>query len=395
MKRAIFKLAILATFICLETYGQEAKSNEISDGQSQPLKISKTSDLKDEAESVGSNVPTYSELKKEFSKEENLQKKTKLLLFKMSKRIHELKAKIEDLSEKNEILLKENSSLQDVLQKIQNDNTDNDEKNKILNIKLLALEQEKEDLLKKLFEHQTDVQKVKTVSFELNSLLNQMPPEDDITRDCFTFLDSLTDTSNRIDQLIKETEQSNLTYNKGLAIESLYQELNTHQELLKKKLTFYKAHEQKLMNIHKKEIQSVPKQLEELQTTLNTEKQKYPELAKLKLEDNLMNSINIIKAFRLNVSKEKTNQVKLLEKMLHEYIGLKIKESDLKQLENKIQTFSEGIDKLEIMSAEFLAKHNKLEQLKEAALSIVDASDPLNDNAAKTTETQETKPDKK
>lgn len=380
MKKILFNLAITMLFVYTDTYAEQA---ETSGGQSQPLKISKESLLKDSTEEVGSNIPTFSELNEKLQKEDDFREKIKALLPKLSFKIKELKLEKAKLTEQINVLEKENSSLLELVQKYQNDNSNNDEKINLLNIKIIALEEEKADLLQKLFEHQMDVQKIKAVSFELNSLLNQMPPEDDITRECRDFVKTITDTNNRLGELVQEIEKSPTTYERGLKIKSLIEDISSNKKLIKMKLNFFREHEQNLINIHKKEIISVPERLQELKTQLETEKKKYKELANLKIEENLMNSINIIKAFRLSKDKDEAKKIKILEKALHEYICLKIKESELKQLETKIKSFTEDIDKIELISTEFINRYDKLEQMKKSALLSIEESESANDNSEK------------
>ncbi len=353
MKKVTLGLTVVASFVCTDIFADAPKISE-QPKQSQKL-----------TESTSSNIVSKVENHNEISN------------------CNELQNQVKELSNRNFALEKENSSLQSQIQKLQDNAWNNDNENKRLSIKLLHLEQEKEELLQKLFEHQMNVQEVKEVSFELNSLLNQIPAEDETTKDCIKLLQDLTDMDNRIKQLISSTEIIELNSDKSHKIEELIKELKTMQELVQKKVEFYKNHEQKLTTLCNKKKTELPKQLEQTRTQLTQELKKYPELSNIKLEENLMNNIKTIKTFRKNKSAEQADKIKSLEKTLNEYVKLKIKETDLRRLETKTRTFSDNIEKIEVMIADFIKKNERLEFLKNEALKTIENAKIANDNQAK------------
>ena len=374
MKKLTLGLTVVTSFTCIETSG-EVK---------QPLYLSESSPRNVSAEAERSDkIPSFSELKQQYEKSEEAKAKRKQLLLQLKNRLNELSNQVRELSDRNTVLERENSSLQDQIQKLQDNALDSDDKARAMSIKLLNLEQEKEELLQKLFERQMSIQEVKAVSFELNSLLNQIPTEDEITKDCIELLKDLSDMNSRIDQILKSVESVELSPEKGHQIEEISKELKTMRELVRKKVRFYKNHELKLMDLCNREKNKLPRRLEQLKTRLTIELKKYPELSNLKLEENLMSSINTIKTFRQNKSSDQAEQIKLLENDLHGYVGLKIRESDLHRLEKKTQDFSDNIAKIEMMSADFVKKNDKLEALKNEALQTIENAKISNDNSEK------------
>lgn len=374
MKKLTLGLTVVMSFTCIEISG-EVK---------QPIHLSELSPLDVAVEAGRSDkIPSFSELKQQYEKSEETKAKKKKLLIQLKNRLNELSNQVRELSDHNTVLERENSSLRNQIQKLQDNALDSDDRTKALSVKLLNLEQEKEELLQKLFEHQMDIQEVKAVSFELNSLLNQIPTEDEITKDCIELLKDLSDMNNRIDQILKSVESVELSPDKGHQIEEILKELKTMQELVHKKVKFYKNHELKLMDLCNKEKDKLPRRLEQLKTRLTIELKKYPELSNLKLEENLMSSINTIKTFRQNKSADQAEQIKLLENDLHGYVGLKIRESDFHRLEKKTRDFSDNIAKIEVMSVDFIKKNNKLEALKNEALQAIENDKIANDNSVK------------
>ena len=380
MKKLTLGLTVVASFVCTDVL---AMSPEIPGESKQPLHSFEAAPLNVAAE-VGesSKIPSFSELKQQYEKSEETKAKKKKLLIQLKDRLNELNNQVQEVSDRNAVLERENSSLQSQIQKLQDKELDSDDRNRLLTIKLLNLEQEKEELLQKLFDHQMNIQEVKTVSFELNSLLNQIPAEDEITKDCIGLLKDISDMNNRVDQILKGAESIELNSDKGHQIEELIKELKTMQELVQKKVTFYKNHELKLMELCNREKNKLPRRLALLKNQLTEELKKYPELSNLKLEENLMSSINTIKTFRQNKSADEAEKIKSLENTLHGYMGLKIRESDLHRLEKKTRDFSDNVAKNEIMSADFIKKNDKLEALKNEALQTIENAKIANDNQA-------------
>ena len=244
MKKLTLGLTVVTSFTCIETSG-EVK---------QPLYLSESSPRNVSAEAERSDkIPSFSELKQQYEKSEEAKAKRKQLLLQLKNRLNELSNQVRELSDRNTVLERENSSLQDQIQKLQDNALDSDDKARAMSIKLLNLEQEKEELLQKLFERQMSIQEVKAVSFELNSLLNQIPTEDEITKDCIELLKDLSDMNSRIDQILKSVESVELSPEKGHQIEEISKELKTMRELVRKKVRFYKNHELKLMDLCNRE----------------------------------------------------------------------------------------------------------------------------------------------
>lgn len=242
------------------------------------------------------------------------------------------------------------------------------------------MEREKEELLQKLFDQHVSIQEEKAVSFELNSLLNQIPTEDEITKDCIKLLQDLDDMDVRVNQILSNAESLTLDLDKVGRIEKIIEDLKVMQESVQKKVEFYKKHEQKLMELCNKEKYKLPNKLEQLKKELIEEQNKFSSMQNLKIEENLMNSIYTIKAFRQSQSAEQAEQLNLFEKKLHEYAGLKIKESDLHRLENKTKDFSDNIAKIEMMSLKFIKNNDRLESMKNNILKMVERTKAVNDN---------------
>ena len=195
MRKLTFGLTVVASFICLDI---SAKQSTISQQTEQAPKLSEPVSPNIAVKAGESNkIPSFSELKQQHEKSEEAKAKKKQILLQLKNRLNELSSQVRELSDRNTILERENSSLRDQIQKLQDNVLDSDDRSKTLTIKLLNLEQEKEELLQKLFNHQMNIQEVKAVSFELNSLLNQIPTEDEITKDCIELLKNLDDSENK------------------------------------------------------------------------------------------------------------------------------------------------------------------------------------------------------
>ncbi len=376
MKKVRLGLMAAISFICTDI---RAKTLEISEQSDQSVKLSEPSMLNSSTEAT-SKIPNFSEWKQQQAKSDEMKAKMKELLVKLKDRLTKLQNQVAELSERNVILERENSSLQSQIQELQDAKLDNDDKTKLLDIKLMNLEQEKEELLQKLFDQQMNVQEAKTVSFELSSLLNQIPAEDETTKDCIKLLQDLNDIDNRIDQILKSAEIIELNSDRGRKIEEIIKELQSMQNLAQTKINFYKKHEQELMVLCNKDKAELPKKLKQLKDQLIDEQKKYPELTNVKLEENLMNSTNIIKSLRQNKSAEQSKKIKSLEKIFHEFVGLKIKESDVHLLEKKARDFSDNIAKIEVILANFIKKNDKLEFLRNEAYRTIENEKIANDN---------------
>jgi len=289
----------------------------------------------------------------------------------------ELQNQVSELSERNFVLEKEISLLKDQLQKLRNNIRNKDDEIEKQKIKLQYSSDENEELLKKLSEYQKNTQERAEIPFELNSLLNQISTEDEITKDCVEFLQDLTDLDRRIDQIFNKSieQDSDLVYQ----IKGIEQEITTKQKLLSEKLDIYENHEIKLLERCNENKNKLPEQINHLHNQITEELKKYPELSNLKLEENLMNN-NIIKTFRQNQPAEQAEEIKSLEKSLHEYYGLKIQESDLHVFEKRTQNFSDNIAKIKLLTAAFIEKYDRLEFLKNEALKSIENAQTTNDN---------------
>lgn len=360
MKKVILGMAIIAVHGSFEIF---AKTQGISEVQLENLK-------KINNQSSYHKIDSNSEMSrggKDFvrkGKPEYIDKQIRKQFLKMRARIEELQDKVMELSEINSGLLEEKSWLIDQVQKFRNICTDRDEEIKKLNIRVLSLEQEIEELLQKLFDYQLNAQEVKTISFELNLLLNQIPAEDEITKDCIKLLRDLTSISNRIDKILESMESIELDLEKADQIESGIKEVDVIQDLVQQKIDFYHKHEEKLMALCNKDKEILPIQLKQLKSDLLEKQKEYPEISNLNLEENFMNSIKLLKAFRQNKPKKQASEIKLFEKSFYDYIKLKVKESDIQRLENKTRDFSDNIAKIKIISKDLLDKKDELNALK-------------------------------
>lgn len=349
-------IAIIAIYGEFEVF---AKAQEISELQQRNSKKAYNQSYSPHAVTnlkiLPKNIPLHLKKKSEYRK----------LFLKMNARIKELQDQIAKLSEINSTMQEEKLSLARQIQELKNTCTGRDEDVNKLNIKVLSLEQEVEELLQKLFDYQMNAQEIKTVSFELNLLLNQIKAEDEITKDCIKLLQNLTDISKRIDNILDNVESIELDFEKLDKIESSIKEVNAIQDLVQQKMDFYHKHEAKLIALCNKDKEMLPIQLKHLKSNLAEEQKKYPEIAKLNLEENFMNSIKLVKAFRQTKPEKQASEIKLLEKSLYDYIKLKIKESDLQRLETKTRGFSDNIAKIKIMSEDLLDKKEELNALKD------------------------------
>ncbi len=237
------------------------------------------------------------------------------------------------------------------------------EENKSLQQKISCLEHEKEELLQKLFENQINNQKTDTSSFEVISALNKIPTEDTITKDCATLLQNLTNISARTDQIIKNAELINQNPNKEYKIQSVIKELAIMQDSVQKKLEFYSKHEENLLKTCNQQKESLAFHIEQLKSQLSHEQKKYPEIINLKLYENLMNSINVVKMLRKNKPADQSKKIKLFEEKLLTYTKLKIQESDFNRLEHKTKDFSDNIVKIKITLSDIAKKNDKLEEM--------------------------------
>jgi len=357
MKKVTFCLVLMLAYACTEVSGDfnRESPNSVTEAKK------------------SNQVPSYSELKKQYEKADAQQEKTKELLVKMKTRIEELTAQVLELSNSKTVLERENSSLLEQIQKFQDNSMENDDRIKSLNIKILNLEQEKEELLQKLFNHQMNNQEIKSVSFELNSLLNQVSMEDEITKDSKKLLQELTDINNRVDQILNSAQSVEINSERKDQIESIIEELKTKQNIARQKLNFFNNHEKKLINLCNQN-KMTDESLNQIRNQLSTEQKKYPEIANLNLEENFVNNINVIKALRQNKPAEQAEKIKLFEKKLYEYIKLNIKKSDLQQLKHQTQNFSDTIVKIKELLENFLKKSKKLGEIKNTSLQTVEES---------------------
>lgn len=368
MKKVILGMAIIAIHGNLEVF---AKAQEISEVQQKNLETV-------DNQSYSHNVfPNFSQRKVTL----NMKGKSEYrkLLLKMKERIKELQNQVAELLGINSALQEEKSSLTGQLQELRNTCTDRDKEVDRLNIKVLNLEREVEELLQKLFDYQMNAQEIKTVSFELNLLLNQIPAEDEITKDCVKLLQNLTDINKRIDKTLKDAESIEPDFEKADQIESDIKEMNAIQNLVQQKIDFYHKHEEKLMTLCNKDKEILPIQLKQLKSNLLEEQKKYPEIAKLNLEENFMNSIKLVKSFRQTKPEEQASELKLLEKSLYDYIKLKVKESDLQRLDSKTRDFSDNIAKIKMMSEELLDKKDELNTLRDRIISKIEDKEGIQD----------------
>jgi hypothetical protein len=328
-----------------------------------------------------SQIPTYSELKNQYEKADAQQEKTKELLIKMKNRIKELTAQVLELSNSKSILERENTSLLEQIRNFQDNSMNNEDKIKSLNIKILNLEQEKEELLQKLFDHQMNTQEIKSVSFELNSLLNQISAEDEIAKDCKKLLQDLTDIDNRLDQILDSAQSVEINSERKDQIESILKELKTKQDIAKQKLNFFDNHEKDLITVCNKNKETLSP-LSQIRDQLLAEQKKYPEIANLNLEKNFINSINVVKAFRQNKTAKQAAEIKLFEKKLYEYIKLNMKKANLQRLEHQVKDFSDNIVKAKEILADLMKKSKKLKEIKNTSLQTVEKSETI-DNKSK------------
>lgn len=321
-----------------------------------------------------SQIPTYSELKKQYEKSDAQQEKTRELLIKMKTRIEKLTAQVLELSNSKAILERENTSLLEQIRTFQNNLIDDDDRIKSLGIKILNLEQEKEELLQKLFDHQRNTQEIQSVSFELNSLLNQISTDDEITKDCKKLLQDLTDINNRVDQILSSAQSVEINSERKDQIESILKELKTKQDVAKQKLNFFENHERDLITICNKNKETLSP-LNQIRDQLLVEQKKYPEIANLNLEENFINSINVVKAFRQNKTAKQAVEIKLFEKKLYEYIKLNMKKADLQRLEHQAKNFSDDIVKAKEILEDLMKKSKKLKEIKNTSLQTVEESE--------------------
>ena len=235
------------------------------------------------------------------------------------------------------------------------------EENESLLQKISCLEHEKEELLQKLFEHQLSAQKNNS-SFELISVLNEIPAEDNITRDCANLLKNLTNINVRTDQILKNAELVDQNSDKEYQIASITEELKTMQNVVQKKLKLYDKHEGELLRTCNQHKESLATHIDQLKKQLSAEQKEYPEMTNLKLYENLMNSINVVKTIRQSKSAAQAKKLKLFEEKLLSYAKLKIQESDFNRLENKTKDFSDNIIKIKMMLSDIAEKNELLEE---------------------------------
>ncbi len=235
------------------------------------------------------------------------------------------------------------------------------EENESLLQKVSCLEHEKEELLQKLFEHQLNEQKNNS-SFELISALNKIPAEDNITRDCANLLKNLSNINVRTDQILKNAELLDENPSKEYQIASITEELKTMQDVVQKKLKLYDRHEDDLLRTCNQQKESLASHIEQLKNQLSIEQKEYPEITNIKLYENLMNSINVVKAIRQSKPAAQAKKIKLFEEKLLAYTKLKIQESDFNRLENKTRDFSDNIVKIKMMLSDIAEKNEQLEE---------------------------------
>ena len=353
MKKMTFFLIVMMAYTCVEASGD---SNHES-LNTVPEKSDK--------------IPSYSELKKQYEKADAQQEKTKELLTKMKTRLEELTAQVLELSNSKAILERENNSLLQQVNKFQDNSMEEDDRIKSLNIRVLNLEQEKEELLQKLFDYQMNTQEIKSVSFELNALLNQISTEDEIAKNCKTLLQDLTDINGRVDQILNSAQSVEINSERKDLIESILKELETKQDISRQKLDYFSNHEKDLIDLCNKN-KTTMKSIDQIRNQLLTDQKKYPEIANLNFEENFINSLNVVKAFRQNKTSKKAKEIKLFEKKLYEYGKLKIQQSDLQRLERQTKDFSDDIAKTKEILEDLAKKNKKLIDLKNLSLQIIE-----------------------
>ena len=235
------------------------------------------------------------------------------------------------------------------------------EENEALLQKVSYLEHEKEELLQKLFENQLNNKKNDS-SFEVISALNKIPTDDKITKDCANLLQNLISINVRTDQILKNTEIINQNSDKEYQIASITEELKAMQDIVQKKLKIYSNHEEDLLKTCNKQKESLASHIEQLKNQLSIEQQEYPEMTDLKLYENLMNSISVVKTIRKNKPAAQAKKLKLFEEKLLAYTKLKIQESDFNRLEHKTKDFSDNIVKIKMALSDIAKKNDKLEE---------------------------------
>ncbi len=236
------------------------------------------------------------------------------------------------------------------------------EENETLLQKVTYLEHEKEELLQKLFEQQLNDKK-NISSLEVISVLNKIPTEDRITKDCANLLQNLTNINVRTDQILKNAEMIDQNPSKEYQITSITEELKTMQDIVQKKLEIYSKHEENLLKTCNQQKESLAAHIEQLKNQLSSEQKKYPEITDLKLYENLMKSINVVKMIRKNKPAAQAKKIKLFEDKLLTYTKLKIQESDFNRLENKTKDFSDNIVKIKITLSDIAEKNDQLEEM--------------------------------
>lgn len=251
----------------------------------------------------------------------------------------------------------------------------NNQKMELLNQKVLNLEQEKEELLRKLFDKQMKVHEIKTVSFELGRLLNKIPHEDEIINDSLKSLNELKDMNIRVDNLLDGAKHSPISSQQGHFMESIIKELETMKELMDIRAEFYQKHFQKQQVFCNEQNLNLSKQLTEMQNTLNGFKKIYSELENVNFDASSIEVMQKLDLLKKSKPESDLDQIKNIGNIFSKYQTVKAQMTDVIYFQNRLASFIENIKNIHSSVEELVQKKDKLITiLKEKAQTIAEES---------------------